>query len=177
MLTKNATKEFKELYGTTENKIGRYRISGLYGILNGYTKPEQYAFPDSTIPELIRMRHGSEKHDTCQPILERWGYKTEVAGEMKYRDIVITGRADGLNDKEVIELKTSEKILSEAKKWHIFQLRWYLTMFNLPEGFVVQPQFNEKDIWLEVIGRVERNDDWVNKQLEKLYEFHKKLIK
>ncbi len=92
---------------------------------------------------------------------------------MKVGDFEIVGMADMMNDQEILEIKTSQKVHPKAKPWAAHQIKLYLTLFEIPKGRIVQPIKGDNKLYLKVLGEYKRNDAWFNKEMEKLAEFHK----
>ncbi|MEM5784976.1 MAG: hypothetical protein QW469_00355 [Candidatus Aenigmatarchaeota archaeon] len=158
--------------------IGHYRVSDLWSMLNGYLPPEKFLSDDvKNIPEIIQMLLGETKHFFVEKYLTMLGYETEVKIEKIINDFVVVGRIDAYKDGTIFEIKTSNKLLDKAKKWHEFQLKVYLSLFEKNFGQVVQPVFNSKNFYLKVIGEVERDDNWFfNFVIPQLEEYHKKVV-
>lgn len=158
--------------------IGRYRVSDLWGMLNGYLPPEQFLNENiKEISEIVKMLLGETKHFFVEKYLKILGYETEISVEKTINDFVIVGRIDAYKDETILEIKTSDKLLNKAKKWHEFQLKVYLSLFEKNFGQVVQPAFNSKNFYLKVIGEVKRDDDWFyNFVIPQLEEYHKKVV-
>ena len=171
-LTKVFLESFKK-----KRILGRYNVSEIWGINNGYTAPQEYLSPKPTsLLEALRMKEGTLKHLLVGECLERIGWEIEKKIEYPYKDIIIIGKADGIKDDMVVEIKTSDKIIAQAKRWHIDQLKFYLSMFQKPTGIVFQPIKTADKLFLKEIGQVKRGDMWFKNQLEKLYQFHQKLL-
>lgn len=172
------TKELLEELGEHKNKIGRYSCSQIWGMLNGYLKPEDYLKPEKKpLKEVLKMWSGTMKHEMVSKLLTRKGYEVEQKKEMEMPEngFVIVGKCDAINPDEVVEIKTSDKLL-ESKRWYEFQLKLYLTMFDRPKGKIFQPVFNDK-LYLKELAVVERDDNWFNSQMLKLKDYHNKLLK
>jgi len=89
-------------------------------------------------------------------------------------NFTIVGVADCINQNEILEIKTSQKVHDKAKPWAAHQLKLYLTLFEIPKGRIVQPIIS-KGLYLKVLGEYKRNDQWFEKEMLKLAEFHKQL--
>tara|TARA_R100000750_G_scaffold35776_1_gene23021 strand:- start:363 stop:923 length:561 start_codon:yes stop_codon:yes gene_type:complete len=180
-LVPNLLKEFPLKPG----KIGRYSISELWGCLNisrtgkPYKTPEQYLKGEEfDFESAMRMFKGIWKHKMVQNLMkDEW--VIEKKKEYKHNDWVIVGMADGIEKKRdlPIEIKTSDKLITQAKSWHVFQLKMYLSMFKKEMGVVVQPVTTKTGFYLKVVGEVKRDDKWFGKQLDLVEEFHQKLLK
>ena len=176
------TPQFKQQMVSRPRTRGRYSASELYFMLHGTgkykTTPEKWLHPpERTVEENLRMWNGTWTHNKIQSLLIP-DY-CENKREFVYRDIVLVGKADYLSpDKEEVwEFKTSEKLMTEMKPWHGHQTKLYCTMFDRPIGAVYQPVQNADGIYLKEIGRVERDDTWMEKELELLYAYHLELEK
>ena len=159
------------------NVIGRYSVSKIWAINNGYLTPEQYIKGEEITPKgARRMLLGKAKHKLLEQLFP--DHQTEIKKERKVWDFEIVGIADilDLEGENVCDFKTSEG-LKIAKPWDEYQVKIYCTMFEKPKGLILQPRFNENDTWLELIGEVKRDDKWFNGEMKKLGDFHDKLTK
>ncbi len=156
---------------------GRYNSSELWGILNGYTTPEEWLHPKERTPiELLRMQMGIIVHDHIQKLLPPEG--NEVKKEYHYQDIVLVAKVDHLPPHlpdEVWELKTSQEPMEHAKPWACEQIKLYLSIFERPKGIIFQPVSNAQGLFLKRIGEVCRDDKWFLGQMEALVKFHRKV--
>ena len=60
---RDLTDEILSNYNENWNKIGRYSVSKIWGILNGYLTPEQYIKGEEfTLEDILRMNEGTTKH-------------------------------------------------------------------------------------------------------------------
>lgn len=176
----NLTPKFKQKMGGYPRTRGRYNSSELYSILVGFGKkltPEKWLHPDQrTLEEMFTMWNGTGVHNQIQNIIGEEHCEKKVV--FSYKDICIVAKADILPEdhpNEVWELKTSERTMKEAKDYQLHQVRLYCTFFEKPEGVIYQPVKNKNGIYLREIGRVKRDDKWVEEQLKALYEFHKRV--
>jgi len=165
----------KALYNQFEPKKrvpGRYNASELYGIVKGYVSAREYLRqekPDTL--SCFRMWQGRWKHSQVQELLGPLGYTIEPKVEFAYKDIILVGKADAIKENGM-EIKTSNEVLDRAKDWHRFQAKLYCTMFQKETWQIVQPVVTKNRVGLKIIGRVERDDQWFQEQLETLYQFH-----
>ena len=173
------TQKLRQKMSSRPRVRGRYNSSELYFINNGSTTPEQWLKrPEKSIKEILMMWNGIGMHNQIQDIMGK--EYSESKKEFVYKDIVLVGQVDFLPpDKldEVWEIKTSEKTMEKAKPWHSVQTKLYCTMFNKGIGKIYQPVRNEEGIYLKHLGTVERNDQWFEGEIEKLYQFHERLEK
>ena len=172
------TQQLLKLYPQEKGRIGRYSISSLWGLLNGYTSLDEYINGKPINYEsALNMWCGTNKHAEIQQLLE--GYECEIKKEIKIDDFVIVGKVDAINSEEILEIKTTNplkrKLLTEPKRWHTEQLKWYLWLFDRPKGTIVQPVISPKQIGLKVVGYVKRDDIFIEKQINKLKIIHKQL--
>lgn len=159
-------------------KVGRYNVSDLWAITNGYIKPEDYAKPQQIDFEgAMNMWQGTHKHAQIQELLD--GHEIEVkeviTTDHDGEKIELVGKCDAMNEKFGLEIKTSAKLHEKSKKWHDYQAKIYCTLFKRDTFKIVQPCVYKGKLVLRVIGEVKRNDAWVAKQLDKLVEFHKEV--
>jgi len=162
-----------QILETYPNKIGRYSISKIWGILNGYLTPEQYIKGEEhTLEDVLRMNDGTMKHK----FLEKYAIgETEIKKEYDCGDFVIVGKCDELTDEAVIEYKTSVKLYDKPKAWHIHQVRMYLTVFERPLGIIYQPKIIEGRFILDTLGTTKNNYLWFQGEINKLRQFHLEL--
>ena len=163
-------------YNGRAQEIGKFNVSSIWGILNGYTGVEEYLNgKENDFNSCKMMWSGTMKHTAIQELFEDTDY--EIEKRVEYRpdyEWYIVGKADLINKDHIIEIKTSDKLLEKAKSWHELQVKFYCTMFERPEALIVQPVVSDKLV-LKEIGRVKRNDKWVLNQLEKLNNFYEQL--
>lgn len=173
----NLTPKLIEKMNARPRTRGRYNSSELYFINNGSVTPEQWLNPPQReAKEILKMWDGIGIHNQLQDLL---GLEySEQKQIFVYRDIVIVGKADftppHLPD-EVWEFKTSERKMTSSKPWHDHQVKQYCTMFGKDRGSIFQPVRNGDGIYLKHLKTVDRDDKWFESELEKLYEFHKKV--
>jgi len=161
-----------------QRKIGHYRVSDLWAMMNGYLKPEDYLKPQKLgAKSCLLVWQGKNKHQQLEPLLEAIGWETEVSKQMEFEDFLISGRADGLNEKQVLEIKTSAEVLGNSKRWHDYQVRIYCTLFEKPEGIICQPIIRNNKILLKELKTIKRNESWFKTQMELLKEYHNNLKK
>lgn len=162
---------------------GRYSASDLWWIVNGKKTPEDWMNqPEKKVEEIFTMWDGTLIHHGVQEILQR-GYKEEKREFPADFGVVLVGKADYLptakdgveKANEVWEIKSSKKMMSTAKPWHIHQTRLYCSMFGKDIGRIFQPIRGKDFLKLKQIGEVTRSDKWFMEQMELLYEFHKKV--
>lgn len=161
-------------------KRGRYSASDLWWITSGKMSPEKWLHQEEkTVDDVFRMWDGSLIHHGVQEVLQR-GYKEEKREYPAERGVVIVGKADylptakdGVVDlNEVWEIKSSAKLMTTAKPWHIHQTKLYCSMFGKDIGRIFQPVRGSASLTLRELGIVKRDDAWFLQQVEKLYEFH-----
>ncbi len=170
------TDKFLALQKGHKPAIGRYSISSLWGVLNGFISPEDwFKGEEITLESALRMGLGTKKHEMIEELLE--GYEIEKKTEFAYKDFILVGKCDATKDNTILEIKTSDKLIPQAKRWHSWQLKCYLSMFGKDEGFICQPVFSKTKFYLKDIGRVERNEKWFKLELEKIDILHQKLLK
>ncbi len=168
-----------------ENKIGRYSVSGIWAINNNYMSMKKFIDgEDFDFVSCFRMWNGTWKHAQLEDLFKWKGYQVEQKREKEIvhddAKFTIVGKADIfdlIETEDVCDFKTSDTLTSEAKPWSMYQVKMYCTLFEKPVGYIVEPRKNANDIWLEVIGKVERNDEWFEYEMCLLKDFHKKLLK
>ena len=152
---------------------GRYNSSEMWAITHGFLTPEEYFKPKPRAAlDLTRMWSGIVIHEQVQQLL---GQPKEKKVEHKVGGITLVAKADYIPldvDDEVWEFKTSEIEMDKAKTWHIEQTKLYCTLFEKQRGCIYQPVQNNSGLFLKLVGVVERDDMWFNKQIEKLLSFH-----
>ena len=178
----NLTPALLKKHSKGKREINRFYVSDLWAMLTinrrtgkPYLSPQEYLQePKLTIKEVLRMWGGTWRHKMAEELLgEEW--QTEQKKEYKYNDFVLVGKADAINKESILEIKTSKELIKEAKSWHLFQLKCYLSLFQKEKGFIVQPIIKPKGLFLKVIGEAKKDEDWFNVQLEKLDKYHKQL--
>lgn len=156
--------------------IGRYHISGLWGVLNHYDTPEQFIKGKTIdLQTAFKMKMGTLKHELIQELLPDW--EIEKKTEYKYKDFILVGKCDAIKDDTILEIKTSDKVMPEAKRWHIWQVKMYLSMFKKERGIIVQPTITNSKLLLREIGRVKREDKWFMGELTKIEKLHNLIAK
>lgn len=155
-------------------EVGRYSISRLWGVLNHYCSLEDFLKGETiSFKSALQMKMGVLKHDLIQELLPDW--KIEVKTEYKYKDFVIVGKCDASKDDTILEIKTSDKLIETAKRWHEWQVKMYLSMFKKEKGIIVQPIITSSKLFLKEIGVVKRDDLWFKKELLKIEELHNEI--
>ena len=161
-----------------DKKPNRFHVSSIWGIVNGYTSVQEYIEGKKfTAFEAWRMLMGSKKHEAVQEFLKD-KYDMEVKMEIKEGEIEIVGKVDCMaKDKtHILEIKTSDTLYEKAKSWHIYQLQWYLYLWQIPVGYIVQPATKDGKYYLKVIGEVKRPTKiWYVNQIVKLNDFYKEV--
>lgn len=161
-----------------EKALNRFHISSLWGIVNGYTSVEEYVNGKNfSAIEIWDMNMGSAKHSIIQELIKN-EYDLEVKEEIKEDDIEIVGKADCVaKDKShLLEIKTSKKLYDKAKSWHIYQVKFYLSLLNIPLGYIVQPVEKEGRLYLKVLEEVKRpTKKWLENQINLLLNFYKEV--
>jgi hypothetical protein len=156
-------------------EIGRYSVSRLWGVLNGYCLPGEFLKGEKIdFKSALNMRLGTLKHDLVQELLPDW--ELEVKKEYKHKDWILVGKCDATQDDTILEIKTSDKVIEKAKRWHEWQVKMYLGMFDKENGIIVQPVIKPNRLLLKEIGSVKKNNDWFIKELGKIDELHKELV-
>lgn len=157
-------------------KVGRYSVSDMWAILNGYLSVREYLLPkkvDSV--QAFRMWQGVTKHNQVQEFLKEIGWECEVKREREIKGFEIVGKVDAINAGEILEIKTSEELMAKAKRWHLFQAKIYCSLFERPVAYIMQPVVNSK-VELKEIGCVKRDEEWFQEQMGLLEQFHEQLI-
>lgn len=175
----NLTYALVRLYKNTKRKIGKYYVSDLWAIENGYLSPATYTLIEPTTKkDAYNKWSGKWKHLMVQELLQDIGFKTEVRREFKIRkDILLVGRVDAMNNKYIYEIKTSDEVMFKAKDWHIHQLKCYLSMFGVEKGYIVQPIIKNNSLLLKTIGIVKMDNEWFEQRLAILTKFHEEVLK
>lgn len=178
MLSKDVdiTDKLIDKFGTKYLKIGRYSVSAIYAIKQGWTKPEDFFnAPKNDMAGILRMYSGTLNHNFIEGLLPK--DKCEIKKEYVYKDMVLVGKCDYLpNDEEVWDFKTSDTIMDKSKPWQVHQIRMYCTMFERATGSLFQPIIKDGRVVLKHLSTTKRDDEWFKKEVEELYEFHKLLL-
>ena len=157
--------------------IGRYSVTDLWAIIHGYLPPENYLEEESfKVSDIVKMINGTVKHKILEEFLIKDGWQIEIKKEFPYEDIVFVGKVDAINNKEILEIKTSDKIIPVGKDWQKLQLKVYLTMFERESGCLVQPVYTNEKIYLKKIDEIKRDDEYVFNIFKKVKEFHNQLL-
>ena len=178
METKNhfdLTDSLLEKYQGRPKRIGRYSISDVWAIEKGYLTIEKFLKgEENDFTSCFRMWQGRAKHAQVQELLE--GYDLESKKEYAHNDWTLVGKVDAWNNEHILEIKTSDTVLTKPKTWHEYQGKLYCTMFERDICYIVQPIVTGERIILKTLGQVERDDKWFIKRIEKLDAFHKELV-
>jgi len=174
------TQKLKQKMSARPRVRGRYNSSELYFINNGSTTPEKWMkSPEKSMKEILMMWGGIGMHNQIEDLLDKDG--CEQKKEFVYKGIILVGKADYIplekDSDEIWELKTSDKNMKTSKPWHDYQVKLYCSMFNKNRGLVFQPVQNSDGIYLKHLKTVDRDDEWFEKELEKLYVFHQEVEK
>jgi hypothetical protein len=157
---------------------GRYNSSELYAITHGWVTPEQWINPtDKLMADIMRMWSGIGIHNQLEDLLGT--EYSEKKKEFVYKDIVLVGKVDYMPPQfpdHIWEFKTSEKLMEKMKPWAEHQVKLYCTMFDKSKGSVFQPVKNSEGMYLKCLGTVDRDDNWFEEEMKKLYEFHLKVV-
>ena len=166
------TKKFLEIQAFKPPILGKYHISGLWGVLNHYDTLQGF-LKGKTIdfPTALKMKMGTLKHQLCQECLEGWELEKKIEFKIPNTNITLIGKCDAIKGNTILEIKTSDHLISEAKRWHIWQIKMYLSMFNVENGIILQP-IVKNGLFLKSIGEVKKNDTWFKKQLELIHKLH-----
>ena len=164
--------------------LHRYHASEIWGLLTiNYKTGKPYTTPEDWVNGKVfdekgsmNVWHGTFTHEKIQSLYPE--YEQELPKVYEKNGIIISGKADLINETEVIELKSSlDKVHDTAKSWHIFQLKLYLTMFERSVGRVGQPFWRDKVPYLKWLGTYKRSDSWFEGQVEKLGVIDKLITK
>jgi hypothetical protein len=174
------TPKLKAQMGPKPRTRGRYHSSEIYGIMNGWTTPEQWMkASEKTVKEIIMMWNGIGLHNQLEELMGK--EHSEQKKEYQYKSITLVAKADflppGEKAHQVWEFKTSDKTMEKMKPWHEYQVKLYTTVFERQQGLIYQPVIGENGLYLKHLGTVERDDKWFTDQLDKLLEFHIKVEK
>ena len=170
------TPRLRELYGEKKRKLGRYNASEIWAIDKGYLKPENYLKKEILdFKSIFRMWQGTWKHKQVEELLEGW--KLERKTEYAHENWTLVGKADGLKDNQVLEIKTSTTLFDKAKSWHEYQVKLYCSLFLKEEGIICQPVIKGNSLILKIIGTVKRDDKWFLRVIEKIDKFHNQVKK
>jgi hypothetical protein len=155
--------------------LNKFRISEGYDIIKGHISMKKFVEGEEVKPiSRYIMDKGTHKHQMIQEYLKD-DYEMEVPVKVETEGIILSARVDMVKD-EVIEIKTSDKLLEEKDKY-IWQLKMYLSMLKKERGKVVQPIIIGDRIYLNVLSEVKRDDEWYNKQIILLKDYYNKVVK
>jgi len=133
------------------------------------------------------MLEGTMKHEMIQSLFPE--YEQEIRVEKVVNGLTIVGKCDIKTPNEIWELKTSWNFMEKAKKTAIFQIKVYLSLFEMEVGRVFQPvettpsrviKFGKsykkiENRYLKELGSYKRNDEWFLKEIAKLGVIDKKI--
>ena len=125
-----------------ERKENRYSCSEIYSIINGWVTPEEFLKGETfNFNNAFKIWSGQQKHNMIEPLLKSIGYEVEVSQQQKINDseIILSGRVDAMNEDSILELKTSLEAIGKAKKWSLYQVKLYCTLFKKPTGIIYEP--------------------------------------
>lgn len=168
----------KEKFKPRTRVRGRYNSSELWGIVNGRTTPQDWLNPpEKDVKSMVLMWKGIEGHEMIEKLLppEMCEVKKEHVFERANHTLTLVAKADFLPDDrdEVIDFKTSDGLMEQAKPWALEQVKVYASIFERSFGSIYQPVVGpESGLWLKDLGRVARDDKWFEEQLNKLFIFH-----
>jgi len=171
------TEKLRAKLGTKYRKVGRYSVSDLYAMDAGWLTPYTWLHPEPVdFVGLTRMLNGIVMHEKIQMLYPK--EDCEIKLVYKYKDIELVGKCDYLpkDSMEIWDFKTSEKVMDKMKPWAKNQIKCYCTMFDREIGKIYQPIIKGEKLLLKDCGSVGRDDEWFQKQLEKLYQFHLKVL-
>jgi hypothetical protein len=87
-------------------------------------------------------------------------------------EFTLVGKCDGINDEHILEIKTSDTVMSEAKPWAKYQAKIYCSMFERPFAVVMQPVWKGDKLILKRLAEVKRDEVFFATEMVKLREFH-----
>ena len=180
------TQRLLDLYACKKGQVGRYPVSSIWAICNGYKSVEDYFFGEPIeFDAAIRMSNGVWKHAQIQELLDTKIFEIEkkIAWMPETADFEIVGKCDFIDKAEnglIYEIKTSEKLLT-MKPWHEWQGKIYCSLFKREKCFILQPLIDypikeRERLVLKTIGVTERDEIWFKSVVKKLTSFHKKLL-
>jgi hypothetical protein len=177
----NITSLLLKTYRKKPAEIGKFNVSGIYGLLKGYTSLEQYLKGEQiSFKSALQMANGVAKHRLIQDLFKDevgWEIEKKIEYKPPEYEWTIIGKADLIKDDTLYEIKTSKDLMFEAKPWAEYQVKIYLTLFEKPEGIIVQPIIKKNGLYLKEIGRIKRDDEFVQGEFKKLNDFYKQLKK
>ena len=91
-------------------------------------------------PPSIATVTGEYLHNLLQQVLKRLGYVTEFGVAKNLGDFKLTGRVDAVWQDDfphIIEIKTVSQLPKEPYATHIKQLRVYMSILEVPCGYLV----------------------------------------
>jgi len=156
-LTEALQHSFESDYQRPPNRIS---VSAVYGLLESWEDRP----PD--LLGMIRMTEGRAKHKMIQELLPQ--YQHEVKIEYPFGNLVLVGKADCVGEDHILEIKTSRELKDKAKEWEVCQAKLYCSLFEKPECWICQPCFTGEKLYLKILRRVKRNEDWFKETLQTL---------
>jgi len=182
-LSKRILSRIDALYNQVENEhtltIGRYHPSGIGGCMRQiYYK--YLLTPELSVRAKGRIVWSRIVESFVEELLKSEGYEIEKYLEKKLDDgIVITGRADAVNDQAVIEVKTVTPTAWDKlpRVLHIYQLNTYMWLADVDTGVLWyfksdNPTFNRWFIYRYDPAMQDRLLNWV-RRLHSYLEQHR----
>lgn len=156
-------------------KLGVYHASQIYDIYKGTLKPENFfkvkQFSDST---LMIFEIGNMYHDYIQGLYPK--ENTEVPVSLDFGQFKIVGHADLVIDDIPCELKTCSTFPKQFFAAHNCQLQIYMAALEKEYGFLTYIEKNPKTFHTKDF-RIPKDTYLLNSIVEKVTEFHEKLVK
>jgi len=83
-------------------------------------------------------------HKGMEDVLLRRGYKVEQKARKQIGEYIVSGRADAINDKHVVEIKyKGSNRYTKVSTWDATQLGVYMNLFDRKVGYLVYISENE----------------------------------
>jgi hypothetical protein len=176
---------FKQQFSPKQRKVGRYSVSDIWAMLNDYLPPQDYLkLEEYSVTAEINKWQGTTKHREIQALWLLLNPEDEVEKkvEKKIGDFIVVGKADIIHKNVVLEIKTSMDLLFVSKRWHDYQLQWYLNLFEKDKGYIAQPTIktlHNKPVAVElsILKTIYHNPTFFEREVEKLTEYHNQLLK
>lgn len=174
-MDKDLTQKLRTRMNSSSRIRGRYNVSDLSYINNGLMTPEEWLKPkQKDVEELVINLSIAGTYNQIKDLLK--GDFFEEKAESVYEGITLVGRCDLLNASwnEVwgIKVDTKHTIMHET-----YKLKIYCSMFQKDVGLLYQPVSDKDGFYLKNISKVERDDVWFGKEMEKLQTFNKEVEK
>ncbi|MHC1628487.1 MAG: PD-(D/E)XK nuclease family protein [Candidatus Nezhaarchaeales archaeon] len=115
---------------------------------------------------------GLSTHFVLEGVLRELGYIVEQSIVKSYGLFKLAGTPDAVNEVDVIEIKTVNKLPDEPLPHHVMQLNGYLALFERSSGYVIYICKRDGNVR---VFKVDYNEELFKKLLERAARLHEAL--